>query len=616
MITKTREHEINRDGKRLLREALEPLGWVVNDVEEDYGIDSNIQIFDQKSPTGAWFHVQLKSSASSNYSTDGSFISQPLSIDHARHFALEMHQPVFLVHANVLSKRIFWYAPQLDRWLIAVLNSTRAEGVTVRILTRQELPGSATVLLATLETTYLALSNRRLTSASNDSFAESIKHLPDQQKFYRAFQEKSDTLRLKKIGELLQQRKLKEARPRAEAVLADPDSAVEIKFWARVQLEGIESTEAVHGGKPQSELPKIAIANAKALQTLTSSGPNYLKFYALIARSAAELYQLVHENLGLYMAFRQHHENGGQPMMSLGLYARRSAFTKRIVYKYNQCLRLVRYSTNYSDRWMLGRALTKVVNAIAPYLITLNSEKNLEAELAIGHSALQICKVAVRICEETGDSPGVVLSILSAMTTTHSTHSEAYRWASRVAAPLSDVEVRNDAMRMMERTVRRWKGEAVEGDYRGNIAWQIYQNIASALGIDLTDEKNPIVRGLRIAAKDDSPERVLQTCEHIVESRGAPGPVARAIEQLFNTGTAGSKVVHCSIHDFHVEGREMDVAYAEFKKTYCDSCPDRKPRPQGWRYTDEERQAIQTRHHNLVARLAGTRFGFRYTDQD
>jgi hypothetical protein len=377
VITKTREHEINRDGKRLLREALEPLGWVVNDVEEDYGIDSNIQIFDQKSPTGAWFHVQLKSSASSNYSTDGSFISQPLSIDHARHFALEMHQPVFLVHANVLSKRIFWYAPQLDRWLIAVLNSTRAEGVTVRILTRQELPGSATVLLATLETTYLALSNRRLTSASNDSFAESIKHLPDQQKFYRAFQEKSDTLRLKKIGELLQQRKLKEARPRAEAVLADPDSAVEIKFWARVQLEGIESTEAVHGGKPQSELPKIAIANAKALQTLTSSGPNYLKFYALIARSAAELYQLVHENLGLYMAFRQHHENGGQPMMSLGLYARRSAFTKRIVYKYNQCLRLVRYSTNYSDRWMLGRALTKVVNAIAPYLITLNSEKKI-----------------------------------------------------------------------------------------------------------------------------------------------------------------------------------------------------------------------------------------------
>jgi hypothetical protein len=171
-------------------------------------------------------------------------------------------------------------------------------------------------------------------------------------------------------------------------------------------------------------------------------------------------------------------------------------------------------------------------------------------------------------------------------------------------------------MQMMERAVKRWTGEEVEGDYRGNINWQIFQNMASVLGIDLTNEEDPIVRGLRIAAKDDSPERVLATCEHIIESRGATGPVARAIEKLFNTGMATSKVVHCSIHDFHVEGKEMDVAYAEFKKAHCDLCPDRKPRPSGWRYTDEERHAIQARHYTLVARLTGTPFGFRYTNED
>jgi hypothetical protein len=107
VITKPEEHEINRDGKRLLREILEPLGWVVNDVQEDYGIDSNVQIFNEKTPTGAWFHVQLKSSASSDYSADRSFVSQPLSIDHARHFALEVSQPVLLIHADVVSKNFF-----------------------------------------------------------------------------------------------------------------------------------------------------------------------------------------------------------------------------------------------------------------------------------------------------------------------------------------------------------------------------------------------------------------------------------------------------------------------------------------------------------------------------
>jgi hypothetical protein len=60
VITKPEEHEINRARKRLLRTVVEELGWVLNDVEEDYGIDSNVQIFDGTHPTGAWFHKQLK----------------------------------------------------------------------------------------------------------------------------------------------------------------------------------------------------------------------------------------------------------------------------------------------------------------------------------------------------------------------------------------------------------------------------------------------------------------------------------------------------------------------------------------------------------------------------
>ena len=59
VITKPEEHDTNRAGRRLLRAALETLGWVVNEVQEDYGIDSKVQIFDGTSPTGAWFQVQL-----------------------------------------------------------------------------------------------------------------------------------------------------------------------------------------------------------------------------------------------------------------------------------------------------------------------------------------------------------------------------------------------------------------------------------------------------------------------------------------------------------------------------------------------------------------------------
>jgi Domain of unknown function (DUF4365) len=113
MITKPEEHDIDLAGQLLLRQAVAELGWIVNFVTQDYGVDCNIQIFEGRAPTGSWFHVQLKSSGSTKYSSDGTFISQELSTSHARHYALGMRQPVFVVHADVKEKTVRWYSPQL-----------------------------------------------------------------------------------------------------------------------------------------------------------------------------------------------------------------------------------------------------------------------------------------------------------------------------------------------------------------------------------------------------------------------------------------------------------------------------------------------------------------------
>jgi hypothetical protein len=617
LIIKPEQHEIDRAGKRLLRDALESLGWVVNKVEEDYGIDFNVQVFDGKSPTGTWFHVQLKSSASSEYAADASFVSQELSIDHARHYALEMRQPVFLIHADVISKQIYWHAPQVDHQLTILLGKTGAKFIRVRIPTEQQLPGTAPDLLTSLDTIYLALGSRELTSASNEAFVESVKHLPDQERLHRAFRERTDTLRLRKIGELFRDRKWSEARPRAEAILGDPDSTIEIKFWARIQLEGIDFATALHAGKSESELHRIPLTHAKALQQLTSSGPKYLKFFSIIARHAAELEILVHENASLFMALHQHLEQHGDPMIALSLYVRKAAHTKRIVSKYNQCVRLARYAAHYPDRWMLGRAVARIINAIGPYLITLRSEKNFQAEQAFSLSALQLCKAAASISAEAGDSEGLVLAILSALMTTHSEDSDACRWSTQGAQTLVDPALRAEAFDRIERAKKRWRGERLEGDYYGDAAWQIIEKIASALCIDLNDKKNaPLVRGLRIAAKDNNPERVLARCEHIIATEGATGPTAREIWRLFNTTRAASKVVHCTLHNFHVEGKDFDAAYTEFKRAHCDSCPDQKPRPEGWRHTKEEEEKIQRRHREFVASLVGSPYALRYTDED
>lgn len=618
MITKPREHDINRAGKRLLREVLEHLGWVLTEVTEDYGIDYNVQVFDKEreSPTGASFHVQLKSSESSEYSTSGDFISQDLSIDHARHYSSEMRSPVIVVHADVIRKKVYWYAPQLDCELIARLKKSEQQSVTVRIPTAHDLPATAPELLNTLNKVYLLLGSRELSSAPTVAFAESLKRFPDQEALRRGLQEKNDAVKLQRIVELYRGKKFIDARVRANSILNDPDSSVEVKFWSEIQVEALDFHESVHSGRPQSEHPKIFLAHARALRILTRSGPCHLKFFALIAAKAAELDALVHENSGLFMALQQHIQRGGAPMIVLDVYARRTANTKRLVAKYNQCVRLARYATNYPNRWVLPRALARIVNAVGIYASTLRWERSFEAERALAASTLQICKLAAWIAQETGDSEALVLSIISALMTTDSDVSEAYLWAKQTALALPDPEFRDDALARIDRARRRWRGERVEGDYHGNVHVQIAQNIAASLGLDPNDENDPLIKGLMIAARDNSPERVLAKCEHLLVSQGAIGPVARQIQFLFSLGTAGSKVVHCTLHNFHMEGRELDLAYEPFKNLHCDSCPDKKPRPEDWRYTDAIRQEIESRNAECVARLAGTEHGVRFTGKD
>ena len=90
-----------------MRAIFEPLGWAVNKIQADYGIDFDIQIFEQHQATGEWFKVQLKSSESTEYSTHGDFISETLPTSHAAHYSAEIADPIFLIHADVRAKKIF-----------------------------------------------------------------------------------------------------------------------------------------------------------------------------------------------------------------------------------------------------------------------------------------------------------------------------------------------------------------------------------------------------------------------------------------------------------------------------------------------------------------------------
>jgi len=482
------------------------------------------------------------------------------------------------------------------------------------------MPDTARGLLEVLDKISVVLANRTLANSSVSSFAESLKYQPGEDKLREEFQLKSDVLALRKIQELLVARQYSEARTRARVATSNPDSSIENRFWAEMNIGNIDWGEAVNKNRPQAELPQIYLTNAKALQALTKSGPPHLKFFALICRKAAELDKLVRDNWGLTILLHQHLSRAGNPLMAPSVYAAHVVSTQRVIAKYNQCLRLARYASDFRGRWILPRALARIVQSAASFISRIGRLQFTETDGTASQfhsSALQVCKLMAWIGEESGDQEAIALATSAALLPVNSQETDEFKWAVRTLDRIGDPDAKSHATELMERHIARWKGGALETDsYRGNAAQQLIENAAASLGIDPSDETNPIVHSLRIAARDNTPARVLKTCEHILSSMGGTGPTARRIEMLFGIQTAGSKIIHCALHKYRREAGDLDSAFTEFKSRYCDSCPDRSPRPADWKYSEAFQEQFNAKHLRFVADFNATGAGYRFTPSD
>jgi len=79
---------------------------------------------------------------------------------------------------------------------------------------------------------------------------------------------------------------------------------------------------------------------------------------------------------------------------------------------------------------------------------------------------------------------------------------------------------------------------------------------------------------------------------------------------------AGSKILHCALHNYHHEARDFDSALAEFRSKYCDSCPDSAPRPAEWKFTEAIRREFQAKHEEFIRNFNAMGAGFRLTPSD
>ncbi len=312
-------HIIDSLGEAQMRAIFEPLGWAISNIQHDYGVDFDIQIFAGKEATGEWFKVQLKSSAATKYSSDGEFVQQPLETSHAIHYAQDMKDPIFIVHADTEKGNTYWHAPQLDDNLVSLI---REEGtqrtVAVRIPTRNALPGTIKDMIRALEKIQIVLGARILSSTPIGDFVDTIRRHGDPEAVSQDLRNRLDAMKLQKVHDLRREGQYMEAEKEVRTILENDEASIETKFSAILEEGDIKWTEWEKQRSPQSELVKLRLETANKLQLLVKKGPIALKFYALITRKAAELEVLTFRDFGLYMNWKSQTQRG-DPRIALAV---------------------------------------------------------------------------------------------------------------------------------------------------------------------------------------------------------------------------------------------------------------------------------------------------------
>jgi hypothetical protein len=333
----------------------------------------------------------------------------------------------------------------------------------------------------------------------------------------------------------------------------------------------------------------VVLTAVAKLRDLTRKGPGALKFYALLAHVAAEFYRLVREDWGLYQNWKTH-EKTRDLWWRAELRIRRAEVSQRILRKFEQFLRLARVSEKTPYQSALPLALLRIVEGAGTLLLRLESEGLPDAASSIRDSVFQVCKLAAAIAEQFGLDNERARAAVSAAMLSMDRGAECVLWAQSEIDQIADADHRKWALGMLaSQSASFGNDEAADESVPVATEQQIYENMASALGIDLADMENPIAGIVKIGIADFDPTRVLRGCSHmfLTLSRRGPGLIHFVLAQQLQLPTLGAKIIHCTLHKYTREGVSLDETYQRFSKDYCDRCPDRSPRNPDWQYTHE-----------------------------
>jgi hypothetical protein len=538
--------------------------WAVNPSEEDYGWDYVVERFKGGISTGLLFSAQLKSSANTQYSSDASFISQPLERKAAEYLARQLQIPSFLFHADVTRGKLFWNAIQLDEPIRAALERSNMGQLTARVRTSNVLPDRLDRFVSDLTALQNVIVRRILLDTNAADFFAGVPQQPSE----RIREEAQDF-----PGAIAAIRK----------VLERAGGHVNIQFNGMLRLGELEAVEIMRSDKPQGFVADYKLANAKELCKIARRNPRHLHVVAQILRRSAELGVAVHKTFGTLMHWHAQTRSGKDPIWAAVLTSKVNESLLETHERYRRALRIAGAASKSRYRWVTPVPVIEIATEVVKLAASLESTGFKDAARYYNAATLELLRFAAAVATENGNMDELFKVVATARMVGPRGDDEGLRWARSIVETWpEDSAYRRIAEELFSRTIQRQQGTEFENDIQ-TTPRQIHHNLLTAHGIDPTVPPWPNL--IELAIRDDDPTRVLKEC---TRKFVAPHPFRDIVLDRLGLDRANPKIIYCALHRHAVAGEELDRINDEFNSNYCGKCADRLARPDGWSYYEDD----------------------------
>lgn len=586
------QHETDTIAQRIFNSNIPP-AWVARRQDPDYGIDYDVEIFENQSPTGIIFSVQLKGTRSPEYSQD--VIKFSFETDKLIYYCDRVKKPVFLVLVDVSEENAYWlFTQQYARERLDPTNPKwrQQKTVTLEVPVANHFIDSPDafkeIVKKSVEYIYLLQFKQPHWQmlAQVQGFYNPPKALEDAIKRERNMQfEMEYHLALLYYDDKEKEKAIKTYYKLKEKALIDGnfDHSIQAALGLVHALNYLDLEE----NRRAYELLKDALDNSQtASRRMLYIGTGQLFFLDFV------YYFTKTYDLNLLSTIAQQGQMGVDYILGL--------FLKKHEHQYFASLeKLVNLITTSIENGEVVATCVLAVNLADmqlfayPYVRYNMGEEKAGVLLNAADDYLEFAYHIAKIIESTelqcfvlqskanllscrgGDYISVLDQIIELSKNNQLNHFE--KAANNLKISLSERK------KIIKPTTERELSDEEEHE--------MFVYLAKKAGVDFSNEKDPITQIINIGLKDRNPERILKHCEHLWISIGSYGIPA----EMIGLPTAGSKFLYCDITGYCIYGMQLDVLLESLKGQKCKNCAHHKPRPQDWKWSRKWQQEVGDR---------------------